>query len=243
MTLRTTSNPLVPLTHAEWRTTISSWCGVSYANQSSTVQTELDRLVNEGHDYISKRLGHDPHAKRRWTPSAPSTTDGTFTLPSDVRIVKFITESDGTTTRDGTLVLEDDYLAAWGDGKTTHPWQEGTRPYYFFEGMSSANPPVQQWKRVPTPTTSLTVTVMGYPLFGLGENDTYNELPATLVAETRHHIRAEFAAYQRDYETAAKEMALRDACLAVSEKKEMQPGAAEVARYSYPPDSFFRELS
>lgn len=242
MSLRTTSNPLVPLTHAQWRTTIGAWNGVVYADTSATTQTELDRLINEAHDYISKRLGHDPYAKRRWTPTAPSTTDGTFTLPSDVRIVKFITESDGETTRDATLVLEDDYRQAWGSGHTVHPWQEGVTPYYFFEGMTSDNPPLQQWKRVPTPLVALTVTVVGYPIFGLGENDTYTELPATLVAETRHHIRSEFASFQRDYETAGREAALRDQLLAATASKEMQHGAMEAPRYGQPPAAFFREL-
>lgn len=242
MALRTTSNPLAPLTHAQWRTTVCAWIGVAYSQQHGDAQAELDRIVNETHDYISKRLGHDPYAKRRWTPSAPSLSDGTFTLASDVRIVRTITESDGSTTRDGAVVTEEDYRAAWGAGHATHPWQSGTVPYYFFEGMTADNPPVQQWKRVPTPTAALTVTVTGYPYFGKGENDTYTELPATLTAESRHHARSRFAAFQRDYATAREEAALRDDCIAASAAKDAPHGLAEVPRMTSPPATFWSEL-
>lgn len=241
MTLRTISTPLDPLTLTEWRDTVAGWCGVAYANIDSAAQTELNRYIEEAHDYISKRFGHEPWTMQEWSVSLASGT-ATFTLDAAVRTVMTITESNGTTTRVVQPATKREYLEAWGSGAQTHPWNSQTDPHYLFDGVDNSDPPVQQWKRVPTPDTALTITVLGRPYFGLIASENYTHLPAGVTKELRHHIRAEWAAYKSDYDKAEREMRLAEHYISATQVNDIPEGGVEAARVVDTPDDFYREM-
>lgn len=190
MTLRSSGgSPFDPLTLTEWRNTIATWVGVPYSSQNSSITTELDRMIDEAHDYISKRKGHDPWTQREATFTLAAST-ATASLGYDVRTLIDIAESYSGNTQLATITTKRDYLLAWGKTpRASHPWDDQNKPYYYFDGMTSDNPPKQQWKRVPTPDATVSVTYVYHPYFELLASGSYAELPAHAVAEIRAYIK------------------------------------------------------
>ena len=215
--------------------------GVAYASLKTAAKTELDRYIDEAHDYISKRWAHEPWALREWTVSLASGT-ATFPLAVDVRHIELITESDGTNKRTTKIVTKADYHRAF-DGGTAHPWDQQDDPRYFFDGMDDSNPPKQQWKRAPKPTAALTLTVVGRPYFGMIGTDTYTELPPSTVTELRHHLRMLWAAFRKDDEDMRREQALREDAIRASQVNDNPTGAAEVAIRPDMPAEAYNEMT
>lgn len=242
MALRTTSTPLDQLTLTEWRNTIADWCGVSYANLSTSHQTELNRYIEEAHDYITKRMAHLPWAQRVSAPTL-SASSTTVSMPADFRTMLRITETESGSTTNAIVVTKLDWYEAWGTGgRTTHPWAESSAvPRWYFDGMTSDNPPVAQWKRANTSTNAITLSFLYVPYFGLVSSDSYTELPAGAVPEIRHHIRGLWAAFRQEYEKANAEFALREQHIAASNVADNKDGAADWPLYVDAPSTFYLE--
>ena len=221
MALKTTSLPLDNLTLTEWRDTIATWVGVSYANLPTTLQNELNRLINEAHDYVSKRFGHEPWTTRETTVAVTSSS-ATYPMPADFRHWIVGQEEGSTDTIRVLTASKADYMNAWGGGTSTHPWAEGgsaNRPTWFFDGMTGDEPPVQQWKRAQTPTTSVTLRIHYRPYFSLLSTgaDSYTVLPAGYVPEIRAHLMHKWAIYTKDFTQAGVLRQVREDEIAASQ--------------------------
>ncbi len=249
MALRDVTTALDALTLTEWRDTICSWLGQEYSGLSTTSQAELNRLINEAHDWVSKTYGHQSWAQRVWTIggsdfSAPSTSTGQFDLPHDIRHVMAIQESEAGTGATGRITSMSNWMSAGAD-LVSHPWTSQSTPYYFFRAMSDANPPVEIWQRTPIPTSTIAaMTIVGRPYFTLlgSSGDTqYTEIPPQHVPELRHHLRAQFAAFEQDYAKVTIEMQLRDDAVRATQINDA-PFGAEGALMPQPPEEFYREL-
>ena len=249
MALRAVTAALDPLTLAEWRDRVCFWIGVTYTNLSDIAKTELNRLIDEVHDWVSKEYGHEPWARRVWTIggsdfSSPSTSDGIFTLPADCRHIIRIQESENGTGVVGNITKMEAWMSV-GAGATAHPWNLQDQSFYFFKAMSNDNPPVQTWQRVPTPTTALSaMTILGRGYFTLltGTGDgSYTEIPAQLVPEMSHHAKALWASYRGDYQKTSAEMSLRNDAVRSTQINDA-PDGAEVLIEPQPPQEFFDEM-
>lgn len=245
MTLRTASAPYDPLTLDEWKATLGSWVGVAYASLSSTSQTEMVRIINDVHEFISQKFGHDPHAKREWTLTAPSTTDGTTTLAVDVRNLEAITETDAAGDRRPVSVTTklDYYAAMNATSDSDEPWTYQESPHYFFDGWDNSDPPAQQWRRVPTPGETLTVKAVGTCYFGVLETDVYTQLPPSFVPAIRDFCRSEWAAFTKDKESADYYEARAERKVADLSKNDVNEGNVGVSRVVEPPSEFYDEIS
>jgi len=203
MTLRTVTTALDPLTLTEWRSTLAAWIGETYSGLAATAKTELNRYIDEAHEYITERWGHEPWTQREASLSLASDV-AVLALAVDVRQVILITEVYNSDTRVADLTTKRDWMMAWGTGGfTSHPWSTQEEPHWFFDGMDDSNPPKQQWKRVPTPDAAVTGTVLFHPYFTLltGSGDAqYSELPPHAVAPLRETIRLKWARFTRDTE-------------------------------------------
>lgn len=217
-TPKTTTTPLDPLTLTEWRNTIASWIGESYANLDSDAQTELNRYIDEAHDYISKRFGHEPWTRRVRTIAVSGDAVGTdndgnniYKMWADFRHLIVINEDDGTTTYRAYSADDTDYADRF-DGSATHEWSKDTRrAHWAFYSMSDDQPPQQLWIRVGGPS-SVTAIVRYRPylsLLGTG-SDSYTVIPAAHVPEIRAHIRTEWAAFTNDTEKYQLQRTVRE---------------------------------
>lgn len=244
MTLRTASAPYDQHTLDEWKATIGSWIGVTYANLSSASQTELVRLINDVHEFISQKFGHDPHAKREWTPTAPDTTNGLMTLAVDVRQVEAITETDAAGDRRVvTISTKLDYYAALNNTSgDDEPWTNQETPVYFFDGWDNSDPPAQQWRRVPTPDETVVTKVLGTCYYGVLETDAYTQLPPSFVPAIRDFIRSEWSAFTKNKEDADFYEARAERKVADLSKNDVNEGNVGVSRVVGLPDDFHTEL-
>jgi hypothetical protein len=250
MALRAVTTALDSLTLTEWRNTLATWFGVAYADLDSDVQTELNRLIDEAHDWVSKIYGHERWSRRVWTVggsdfTAPSTSTGLFDLPADCRQIISIQESEDGTGAEGKFTNYESWMQA-GAGTTAHPWDNQSAPYYFFKAMSDANPPVETWQRVPTPATAATaMTILGRPYFtllGTTGDTQYTELPPQVVPELRHHLRAQWFAFRMEYEKVGIEIQLRDDAVRATQVNSA-PSGAEVGIATRPSAVFDDEMS
>lgn len=249
MALRDTSSALAPETLARWRQTIGSWCGVDYDNMDTAAQTELNRLIDEAHDWVSSNHGHQTWAQRVWTVggsdfTAPSTSTGLFTLPSDCRHIVSLQESEDGTGAAGQITTMVDWMAA-GAGETSHPWDNQNTPRYFFKAMSDANPPVETWQRQPIPSSAITaMTIVGRPFFeplGTSGSSQYPGIPPQYTPQLRHHLRAQWAAFTQEYEKVGIETQLRDDAVRSVQINDA-PFGAEQPMSLEPPIEFEQEL-
>lgn len=230
MTQRTTSTPLDPLTQTEWRNTMAGFIGVAYASLSSNDQTELNRIIDEAHEYISERAKHFPWGKRKKTFTISTDSSGTdadsnqvYQMPADFRHEVAISETDGTTRWRCKVSDEEEYHTA-ADGSASHPWSnDSLRATWFFYGMSSDNPPVQEWVRVGGPTSG-TITFIYRPYFGLvaSGSNSYTVLPASEVSAIREHCRYKWKLYKNDYTGAAAHRQAREDDIAALEVADRQ---------------------
>ncbi len=242
MTLRAAATAIAPLTLTNWRDAICGWLGVAYADLGTVAVAEIDRYIDEAHEFISKELGHEPWTKREASISLASGT-ATFLAAADVRQMIVIVETYAGDTRRVKPTTKEDYLAAWGEGSVAHPWATQKTPLYFLDGMSDANPPVQQWKRVPTPDASVTGTILYRPYFDTLATGSYSELPASCRSMIREKIRQSWALFTSDYEKASAHRSfLRDE-IATHLKSDDTDGAWEAPREVELPDWASREMT
>ena len=249
MSLRGVTATLDPRTLTEWRNAICTKFGVAYASLSTAIQTELNRMIDETHDWVSKKYGHEPWARRVWTLSgtdftAPSTTTGLFTLPVDCRHIMKIQESETGTGAVGRMTKMEYWMAA-GEDLAAHPWSNQSQPYYFFKAMSDDNPPAQTWQRVPTPSSTFTtMTIIGRGLFdllGTSGSSQYTEMPPDRTAEAWHYLAARWYSFREEYDKAAIEMQLAEKAI-VDTMINDAPDGAEVQIRPAPPAEFFDEM-
>jgi hypothetical protein len=249
MALRAVTTPLDPLTQAEWRATLDSWIGITYANLKATLQTEVDRIIDEMLFRLLQRHGHEPWGRRVWTVggtdfTAPSTSTGLFELPGDLYHIIRLQESENGTGVVGLITNMEGWMDA-GAGRTAHPWDGQSEPRYFFKAMSDDNPPVQTWQRVPTPSSTIsamTIVGRGYPtLLGTTGDTISAEVPAAYVPEMRHDARSEWAALRKEYDTATRERELRNEALAMTQINDAPDGAEVLIRPDMPGE-FYDEM-
>lgn len=241
MALRTVTTQMAMPTLANWRDLICSWIGVAYASLDAQAKAEVDRYIDEAHELVSEDMGHYPWAQREWSESLAAGVQ-TFPLADDVRHVINFEETDGTNTRRVIITTKAEWFAARGDDDGTHPWDLDTTPRYYFDGMDDTDPPLQQWKRHPIPSASLTITVFGRPIFGTLAGEAFTELPATARPRIRAMIRREWALYERDTEAYALESAHYDKLKESAQKNDDLAGAAEVPTWTDMPAEAYSEM-
>ena len=207
--LRTTATPLDRLTLQEWRDRIATFIGVTYAATSPAHQTEIGRLIDEAHEFISKALGHRPFLRRTTTLSLVADQE-LYAMPADFRTVRHVLEGTGTDLRRAILSDEEEYWDHFpnqGSGETGHDWDDQQAPHWIYRGLDDSNPPVHVFQRVPTPTSveagTDNVTVVYRPLMELLTTSTFNELPASLQSAVSSHVLYKWQMFNKNYEQAA----------------------------------------
>ncbi len=202
-TLKTTSAPLDRLTLTEWRATMATWVGETYANLSSVDQTELDRIVNEAHETISQRAAHHPWGTREQTSQTVTAgSDTVYPMPADFRHVIDIKETGTNAIWSGRVALST--KSEWYKAEeTTHPWTTRTKPIWFYDGMTAAAPPVMQWRRLGADNTGAEIHILYRPYFSLlttSGNDSFTQLPAAEVKAIRYEAQTAWALYDQDFD-------------------------------------------
>ena len=247
MAERTTSNPIAMLTQQQWRDSAALWVGVEYDRLSTAQKTELDRYIDETHEYLLQRFSHQPWGLRQFTGTVLSAT-GQIVLPADVRHLMNIREQgDGTTTSAVVGIPEtiQGYYAATGSTVPTtnndSPWTQQTAPRYYFVSMDDQNPPQQIWQRRPFPESDIPVDFLFRPYLGLLTTDLFAGLPADVVSAGRHHLRSLWAALQNDYEKSNNERQLREDHIAAIQMNDA-PDAIEALISPQPPADFWQEM-
>jgi len=202
MTLKTTTTPYDRLELTEWRTAIAESLGVAYASLSTSAATRLDRIVNAAQEYISQRAAHTPKLQREKTFTLTAASDQELAMPADFRSAIRMQEerTDGTNVS-AVFTTKTDWMDA-RDGSVTHPWITDSRAKVFFDGMSSAEPPVEQWRRVGVSAASATLRVIYRPFFNLLSTgaDAFTDLPASETEAILKQAQAQWALYNKDYE-------------------------------------------
>lgn len=181
MTLRSVTTPYDPKTYAEYQGKIAALIGVPVASWSTAAATEFNRSIEDAHERVTKKYGHEPWTQQELSGSLASGT-ATVVMPAYVRTLIEITETYGGVTRIGRKTTKRDYFAAWNSGATSHPWNSQQTPYWFFDGPSDDSPPRAQWKRVPTPDAAITYSILLRPYLSLVGTDSYGHIPAFATA-------------------------------------------------------------
>jgi hypothetical protein len=221
-TLKTTTLPLDQLLLSEYRTTFADvWLGVAYANMDTNEQTELNRMINEAHEYISQRAAHHPWGIREQTSQTVSAgTDTVYEMPADFRHVISIKETGTNATWSGRVTFsdKDEWYKAEQD---THPWVSRTVPIWFFDGMTAAAPPVQQWRRIGKDNTGAEIHILYRPYFSLltttADNDRYTQLPAAEVKAIKHEFMHQWKLFEGEFEAAGHYRSAREDAIAALE--------------------------
>lgn len=235
MVLKTTTTPLARLTQTQWRDEFVTWLGLnSYTNDLSAAQkTDLNRYIDASHEYVDKRFGHEPWAMREQTLSLVDGT-ATYALRADTRTIMLITEvNTSSITRRVHVTSKKEWAGKWKGGSETHPWNVQTVPHWFLDGMDSSQPPVQQWKRQPSPDSTVAgtnnVTVYYRPyynLLGSGE-DSFTDLPANAVEAIRMHLLYKWAVRNKEWADAAQYKAAREDEIGAEAIADNKPDASE----------------
>lgn len=236
MALKTTSAPLARLTLTQWRDEFVTWLGFnSYTNDLTTAQkTILDRFIDGSHEYVDKRFGHEPWATREQNLSLVDGT-ATYTLNADMRTVILMTETNTSSiTRRVHVTSKAEWFGRWKGGSETHPWNVQTVPHWFFDGMDSSVPPVQQWKRQPSPDSTVAgtnnVTVFYRPFYNLlatSGQDSYTDLPANAIDAIHMRLLHKWSLWQKDWPAAAQYKAAMDEEIAANAIADNRPDASE----------------
>ena len=213
MTTKTTSAPLDRLTRTEWRDAIAFTIGVAWSGLPTTHQTQIDRIINEAHEKLSQMLGHQPWAIRHYSFSTVA-SQAEYAVPADFRHMLSIVETGTDSSKERPFIARDasDYANAH-DQTDTHPWDVRDKATWFYNGMDDSTPPVQEWKRAPTPTGVFTVETTYRPRFSLladSGTDQFALLPAELSSSIRHEAASKYFAQTRDFEAANMHRAFRN---------------------------------
>jgi len=232
MTLRTVTTPYDPQTTAEIQAAVATKIGRAYSGWDTVFQTEVNRIIDNSGEYITKRFGHEPWMLHELSLSLAAST-ATLTLAAAARQVMTIVETYDGTTRLVTPTTKREYLLAWGAGATSHPWSQQSQPYWFLDGMDDSNPPLQQWKRVPTPDKAITATALVRPYLTLRSTtgDTqYTHLPAHAAAALMEYVYEKVLMFMGDYEQAAQHKRSMEDEIAANLIADAPEGAWETAR-------------
>ena len=219
-TLKTAQTPLAAQTLAQWRTEAGLWIGETYSSLSTDLKTTFDRLLNEAHDYISKRAAHQPWGVEETTLTLTAGVDTLYAMPASFRHLILIVEEEagGAKTRvEQTTKI--DYMNA-ETGSTAHQWATNTVPKWFFDGYTTAEPPVQQWRRIGTDKTGATARVQFRPYFGVlaaSGQDAYTVLPAAEVPAIRAQFQYSWALFRKNFDEAGVYRQVRDDEIAANE--------------------------
>lgn len=214
MTLKSTSSPLDQMLLTEWRTQICGIKGIDYSSQPTAWQTLFDDIVNRAFEYVSQRMAHHPHGQQETTLTVTAGADTTYSMPASMRHVVSIHEvaTDGSILQVNYTEKRRYYEAPQGVAGS-HPWSVSRNPYWFFDGLTSDQPPVQQWRRIGDDNAGATVYVLYRPYFnilGTSGQDAYPYLPASENAILFHFINAELAAADKDYTAAQLHVGFMD---------------------------------
>ena len=246
MTPRTITSPYDPQTQAEMRAWIGTALGQTYANMDTALQTEVDRIIDASGEYITKTMRHEPWALHEIASQTLASGTATVTLAAAVRHVVVINETYDSITRNVRPSSKMEYMQAWGDGSTTHPWATSqSSPRWFFDGMDDSNPPLQQWKRVPTPDKAITYTVLARPymtLMGTTGDTQYTHLPANAAQALKDYCMEKVAILQRDWEGATFFKRSLEDEIAVNNIGDNPEGAWEGARLMQVPEDYLIEM-
>jgi len=213
MTVKTTSLPLDPLTLSEWRDAAAFTIGVGYASHSAEAQARLNRIINEAHEKVSQLFSHQPFAIRPGTITTVA-DQAAYAMNADFRHMLSMVEVDSQNAETRPYIARDvsDFENAV-DGTNTHPWATRDKATWYFNGMTGAEPPVQEWVRTPIPTSVFTVRIQYRPYLALlntSGSDSYTVIPAGFSSMILNEIQMKWHAQTKNFEAAAAFRAMRD---------------------------------
>ena len=203
-TLKTTSTPYDNQNRAEWRARVTTWLGIdAFSSLATLQQTEVDRLVDAAHEYVSKRLGHRPWMRRVATITL-NAAESKFPMPADFRHLLELTEGTGSSEKRVKVRTQKEWLDRLPAAPTTHahPWDQQNDPRWVYRGMDSSDPPVVVYERFPTPSASSTATAYYRPYHELMDAANFSELPPSSTEGIVAHLRSSHAAFAGQFETA-----------------------------------------
>jgi hypothetical protein len=214
MALKSTTTPLDQHLLTEWRTQVCGIKGIDYDSMPTAWQTLFGDTVNRAFEYLSQRAGHHPWGQQETTLSVVAGTDQTFSMPAAMRHVIAIHEvaTDGSILQ-VNLTEKRKYYETPIIAAGAHPWTLENNPYWFFDGLTSAEPPVQQWRRVGDANSGATAYVLFRPYFNLlstSGQDAYPYLPASESSALLHRILSQLAAAEKDWTGAQFHKAMMD---------------------------------
>ena len=225
-TLQTTTTPFDRQSRAEWRTRVTGWLGVS--SVSAAHQTEIDRIIDSSHEFISQRLGHSP-VPRRVTTLSLVADQSRYAMPADFRHLMDILEGTGGNLKKTEINTQEQWLDGFPSsaaGTTaSHQWTDQNSPHWVYRGMDDSDPPVKVYQRVPTPTeagtNNVTVHYRSYQELMTATN--FGEIDPAAQEAMVEHIRAKHALYRKQVPLAQAHFAAREdelRALAVNDNKE-----------------------
>lgn len=206
MALKSTSSPLAQMELSAWRTQVCAYKGINYSSMPSAWQTMFDDTVNRAIDYISQRAAHQPWGQQETTLTVTSGADTTYSMPAAFRHLIAIYEvaADGSRVKANYTSKQTFYEKQSG---SAHPWESSTDPYWFWDGMTDGEPPVQQWRRVGADNSGATVYVLFRPFFNLltadgGTQDDWPYLPASESEAVLWKILEAIEVFSQNWEAA-----------------------------------------
>jgi len=232
VTLRTIDTPFDPETNAELQAKIGTYLGTTWANLPTVLQTEYQRIIDASAEYLSKRFGHEPWMIHEEDLALAADT-ATLTLAAECRHVLTLIETYDGKTRTVQPTTKREWMLAWGTGADSHPWSTQTRPYWFFDGMDDSNPPLQQWKRVPTPDKAITGTALYRPyltLRGSSGDTQYSHIPANAAMAQEDYILARVEKQAKNFDKAGVHKQFMEDEISAIQVADNPEGAWETAR-------------
>lgn len=207
MTLKSTSSPLDQMLLTEWRTQVCGVKGIDYDSQATAWQTMFNDTVNRAFEYLSQRAAHHPWGQQETTLTVLSGTDSLYSMPAAFRNIVSVYEvsADGTVLN-GVAFPGPEGKRSFFEAKGRNAgWESSSTPRWFFDGLTSDQPPVQQWRRVGIANAGATAYVLFHPYFNIlstSGQDAYPYLPAAESSALLHRILSQLAAAEKDWQGA-----------------------------------------
>lgn len=222
MTLKSTSAPLDAYIQSEWRTQLCTIGGIDYTALDTNWATILDAIIDEGFEQLSQRAAHHPWGQAQATVTITAGTNGTYSMPADFRHLISIYE----TAADGSSILGSQSTAEhyWNaQGGAAHPWTTAKAPVWFFDGLTSGQPPVQQWRRVGADNSGATAYILYRPYFNLlasSGQDAYPYLPPAEGKALREQMLEDWWAARKMPEMSQFHRARKEDAISALEKND-----------------------
>ena len=212
MALKSTTAPLDQILLTEWRDQVCSIKGIAYDSQAAEWKTLLNDTINRAFEYISQRAAHHPWGQQETTLTVTAGADSVYAMPAAFRHLVSVYEvaADGSRILADQSTKQDFYNTQEG---AAHPWEYREKPVWFFDGLTDAQPPVQQWRRIGLDNTGATARVLFRPYFNLLSTtgqDAYPYLPAAESSALLHRILSQLAAAEKDWAGAQFHKAMMD---------------------------------